>query len=77
MPWLAHSPDLLHIENLWDMIGCRLLRNANLATTRNEIMGPSKYCLARNTTRNNFQFNFIHEYHLVECIKKKGGYTQY
>ena len=36
MPWLARFPDLSPIENLLDMIGRRLLKNTNPATTRNE-----------------------------------------
>ena len=67
MPWPARSPDLSPIESLWDMIGCSLLRNADLATTRNELWNQVN--TAWEEIPEEKIFNLILS--VNNCIKKK------
>lgn len=80
LPWPARSPDLSPIEHVWDMIGRRLLRNPNPASTTDELFEQVNTAwteIDQETIRTLIPLINSMPDRISECIRKRGGYTHY
>ncbi|GFU99476.1 transposable element Tc1 transposase [Trichonephila clavipes] len=77
LPWSSYSPDISHIELVWDLVGERLARDPRPASTKDELLMRLQAIwnfLSQADIQNLFDSM---PRLIVALIATRGGYTKY
>ncbi|GFS48006.1 transposable element Tcb1 transposase [Trichonephila clavipes] len=77
LPWPAYSPDMSHIEHVWDLVGRRLASDPRPAGSKDELLLRIQ-AIWNSLPQADIQnlFDSVPR-RIVALISARGGYTKY